>query len=131
MVIPHRNLITGRRHSERGMLMTELVVAMAILVIAVLPLGYSFVTETRMLRATYQRAVAMEIVDGEMEVLAAGKWHAFPEGSQDYYSLSAAAAANLPPGRFQFTRTGNRLRLEWAATESHGIGKVVREATGK
>ncbi len=130
MVIPHCNLKTASRHFERGMLMAELIVAMAILVIAILPLGYSFVKETRMLRATYQRAVAMEIVDGEMEVLAAGGWHAFPEGYQDY-SLSAAAAANLPPGRFQFTRTGNRLRLEWAATESHGIGKVVREATGK
>ena len=118
------------RRAERAMLITELIVAMAILVIAVLPLGYSFVLENRALRVTYQRAVAMEIVDGEMEILVAGGGRAFPEGTTAY-PVSAAAAGNLPPGRFQLTRTGNHLRLEWVATEKCGIGTVVREATAK
>ena len=65
---------------RRGALMTELFVAMALLTGALLPLAYSITSEKRLARASYQRAVAMEIVDGEMEVLAAGEWRAFSAG---------------------------------------------------
>jgi hypothetical protein len=114
--------------AKRGMLTAELVVAMALLTIALLPLGYSYLTEARLLRADYHRAIAMEIVDGEMEILAAGEWRAFPEGAQAY-AVHAAAAGNLPPGQFRLTRTGNRLLLEWAADRHRGIGIVKREVT--
>jgi len=50
----------------------------------VLPLAYSVASEKRLARASYQRAVAMEIVDGEIEILAAGEWLAFKSGAQDY-----------------------------------------------
>jgi hypothetical protein len=110
--------------------MVEMTMAMAILVLAVFPLAYSFSAEARLFRATYQRAIAMEIVDGEMEILAAGEWRAFPEGTQ-VYPVHANAVKNLPPGEFQFTRTGNHLRLEWSATERTGVGRVVREVTAK
>ena len=52
----------------------------------------------------------------------------FPDGVQNY-SVHASAAASLPPGHFQLTKTGNHLRLEWNADEKHGVGPVVREAT--
>jgi hypothetical protein len=110
------------------MVLVELVVAMSILVIALLPLAYATGSAARRFRANYQRAVAMEIVDGEMEILAAGEWRGFPEGPQPYTS-HAKAAANLPPGQFQFTRAGNHLRLQWSSTEKRGIGVVVREVT--
>ena len=61
--------------------------------------AYSFASERRLARAYYQRAVAMEIVDGEMEVLLAGEWRDFPPGTQDY-RVHCGAATNLPPGRF-------------------------------
>ena len=117
-----------RQLKPRGMVLIELVVAMAILAIALLPLGYAAGSTARRLRANYQRAVAVEIVDGEMEILAAGEWRAFPEGAQPY-TIHAKAAASLPPGHFQFTRAGNHLRLEWSSTEKRGIGAVVREVT--
>jgi len=41
--------------------------------------------------ASYQRAVAMEIVDGEIEILAAGEWLAFKSGAQDTRFHSVAA----------------------------------------
>ena len=72
----------------------------------------------------------MEIVDGEMEILAAGEWQNFPEGSQSY-TVHARAAASLPPGHFQLTKTGRHLRLEWTADNRQGIGSVVREVTLK
>ena len=122
-----------RRHSsamQQGFMMTEMVMAMAILLIAMLPLAYSANSDARLFKATYQRAVAMEIVDGEMEILAAGAWRNFPEGTHPY-TVHAIAAANLPPGLFQLTRTGQQLRLEWHSTKKQGIGPGAREVTVK
>lgn len=124
---PHRYACSG---NSRGFLMTEMVIAMAILVIAVLPIGYSLINDTRVLRASYRHAVAMEIVDGEMEILAAGAWRSAPEGTHPY-PVHAAAAENLPSGKFQLTRTGNHLRLEWKPDLLQGEGTVVREVTVK
>lgn len=118
------------RSKENGALMAEIVVAMAIILVAMLPMGDSVVNETRLFRATYHRAIAMEIVDGEIEILAAGEWQAYPEGTQDYM-VQAAAAANLPPGQFQFTRQTNHLRLEWVPAKNHDISAVIREVTLK
>jgi hypothetical protein len=115
---------------ERGFLMVDLVVGMAILTLAIMPLAFSFAHEQQLLRAEYLRAVAVEIVDGEMEVLAAGEWRDFPDGQQ-VYTVHANAAARLPSGHFQLTRTGKHLRLEWKSDERRGIGTVVREITVK
>ena len=54
----------SRSARERGALMAELLVAIALLAIAVLPIGYSITSEKVLVRSYYERAVAMEIVDG-------------------------------------------------------------------
>jgi hypothetical protein len=110
----------------RGSLMIELLVAMAILSGILLPIAYSVASERRFARAAYQRAVAMEIVDGEMEALAAGGWRAFTNGVSDY-SVHAGAATNLPPGRFILTMTPEKVRLEWRPNVKQHGGPVVRE----
>jgi hypothetical protein len=121
----------GQNYSRQcGVLMTEMVVAMAIIVIAVLPLAFLTGYEQKLLRIEYNKAVAMEIVDGEMEVLAAGEWRAFKQGTQPY-PVRAAAAKNLLPGRFELTITGKHLRLEWRPDQKGEGGKVVREVTVK
>ncbi len=121
---------THYRARQRGALVLEVIMAMTILIIAVLPLGLTLNSDARLFRATYQKAVAMEIVDGEIEILAAGGWHDISEGAHPY-AVHANSAANLPPGQFLLTRTGNHLRLEWSATKKSGIGRIVREATVK
>jgi len=120
--------LTSSSPRQRGWLMVELLVAIAILAGALLPLAYSIATETRLARSLYQRAVAMEIVDGEIEILAAGPWRDIPEGSRPC-AVHANAAANLPPGQFLLTRAGNHLRLEWTAANKSGIGTIIREVT--
>jgi hypothetical protein len=106
--------------------MIELLAAMLLLSAAMLPLAYSLASEKKLARGYYQKVVAMEIVDGEIEVLAAGEWKQFPRGKSDY-RVNAGAAANLPPGRFTLDIDEHRLRLEWhPAVRNHG-GKVVRE----
>ena len=105
-----------------------MVVGLAILALAVVPVGYAFARERHVLRLEYYRSVADEIVDGEMEILAAGAAKNLPEGTQRY-AVHAAAAGQLPPGHFELTRTGNHLRLEWTPDKPRGVGAVVREAT--
>ena len=110
MVIPNKSRIT--RIKERAALTTELVVAIAVLATATLPLSVSFLHEMKLVRNCYYRAVAIEIVDSEMEILAAGEWRAYPQGAENYL-VRAEAAKNLPPGQFRLSHKGKTLRLEW------------------
>lgn len=116
---------TCRMNSCGGFLTAELVVAIAILAAVMLPLGGMWFHEARMLRTYYRDAVAMEILDGEMEVLAAGEWRSFLEGRQEL-KPSATAAKNLPPGKFILTKQPKLLRLEWLPERGR---KQVREVT--
>ena|SRR5215813_7604158 len=117
----------GRR-ARNGALITELLVAMALLIGLLLPVAYSFAAERRVARASYQRAVAIEIVDGEMEVLMAGERAAFKPGVYPY-EVHTAVQTNLPPGRFQLTVSTNHLRLEWIPSIKGRGGPVSREVT--
>jgi hypothetical protein len=128
-IFPHSN-IGPARQNRRGFLEVDMAVGMAILALAILPLSYSFVRERQVLRLEYARGVADEIVDGEMEILAAGAGRELPEGSRNY-PIQSAAAGQLPPGHFQLTKTGGHLRLEWTPDAKHGLGPVVREVVLK
>ena len=108
--------------------MVELVFALAVLGLAVLPLAFSFFHEQKLCRAYYYRAVVMEILDGEIEILAAGEWQAFREGAQTY-RVRAESAKNLPNGRFMLTLRGPHARLEWQPQKTGRGGQVAREAT--
>jgi hypothetical protein len=110
-----------------GSLSLDLVVAMGILVLGLLPLSFLFAKEQQLARTYYHRAAAMAIVDGEMEILAAGGWRAFDEGTH-VYATRAETATNLPPGDFVLTREGDRLRLEWIP-EGKPAGRIARETT--
>jgi hypothetical protein len=123
MVISRDN---ARRGRQQGSLSADLVAALTILVLAALPMAFAFEQETRLCRAAYHRAVAMEIVDGEMEILAAGEWRAIPDGEHPY-PVKAAAARNLPPGCFILTRQERALKLEWKPSKRRMGGPVTRE----
>ena len=113
-----------------GALSAELAVAMAILAAVMIPLSFAFQQEMKLCRAHYHDAVVMEIVDGEMEILAAGEWRAFKEGSQPY-PVRAEATKNLPPGQFVLTVSGKKLRLEWRPARPRDGRKMTREAVVK
>jgi hypothetical protein len=115
---------------RRGALITEVVIAMGLLTLAMLPLAFSIVREQKLTRAYFNRAIVMEIIDGEMEALMAGEWRAFMPGAQTY-PVRAETAQSLPPGKFLLTLDGDRVRLEWSPEKSGRGGKVVREARVK
>ncbi|HEY3763451.1 MAG TPA: hypothetical protein VGN23_17030 [Verrucomicrobiae bacterium] len=108
----------------------DLLMAMTILTLAILPLGFSFARERASLRAEYMRSAVDEIVDGEMEILAAGDWKNYPDGAQNYI-VHGNTAAHLPVGHFELTKNGNHLRLEWLPDHKQGIGTITREITVK
>lgn len=112
----------------RGFLVAELVVAISVLAVAMIPLAYSFSLEQKLVRTHYDQVVAMEIVDGEIELLRAGDWRSWSEG-EHIYPVTAASAKNLPAGRFQLTRTPHLVRLEWIPAKRGASRKVRREFT--
>ena len=118
------------KNRRRGWLQIDLVVALAILGIAIVPLGYAFQRERQVLKIEYQRSVINELVDGEMEILAAGAAKNLADGSQAI-TVQTHALEKLPLGHFQLTKTGNHLRLEWAADEKCGVSPLAREASLK
>lgn len=123
-----RELVPARR-AWHGSLITEMAVAMVFLLAVIIPLAYSFAREQKLVRASYLRTVAMEVVDGEMEILVAGEWRAFQSGTQSY--SPARPVTNLPEGDFSLTINGKHLRLEWRAAKPGLGGKVIREVTVK
>jgi len=114
----------GRR---RGSMFLELVISLGILVVMVSWMGSVHWQEQNLARDYYYRAVAMQVVDGEMEALVAGEWKAFRPGDQPY-TPRAEAAKNLPPGRLTLTVGAGRVKLEWVPTGRSGGGRVMREA---
>ena len=119
------NPSSSRSGRQRGSLHIEMLVAIALLVGALFPIAYSFASENRLARVCYERAVAMEIVDGEMEVLAAGEWRAFAEGRHEL-KPAANAANNLPLGHFILTREANRVRLEWLPDRGRKMAREIK-----
>lgn len=101
-------------------------VAVVLMAGVLIPLTVGFFKEAKQMRDLYREAVAMEIVDGEMEILAAGGAEGISASSQPY-AINAAAATNLPPGKFTLTREGKTLRLEWRANEPLEHLRVNRE----
>ena len=119
-----------KRRACLGFLEVDLLVAMAILGLALVPLGYSFARERHVLHIEYCHGVINEIVDGEMEILAAGAARELPDGTRRY-TVHSLASANLPPGHFQLTKTGDHLSLAWLPDAKSGVSAVVRETTLK
>lgn len=115
-----------RSPTNRGWLVAELMIAISILAIAMIPLAFSFRGEQKLVRAHYNQVVAMEIIDGEIELLRAGQWRAWLDGEHEY-PISAAAATNLPPGKFLLTRSNQTLRVEWRPGKRNSGGVVARE----
>ena len=127
-VLGNLHATSRRRWFQRGFLEVDLLVGMAILTIAIVPLGYAFSRERQALRNEYCRSVINEVVDGEMEILAAGAARNLPDGPQTL-TLASRATERLPAGHFQLTKTGAHLRLEWQPDAKCGVSAVVRETS--
>ena len=123
---PYRRQLGQRR----GFLQFDMVVGLAILTIAVMPLGFSFMRERQALFTEYRRCVINELVDGEMEILVAGAARNLPDGPQTL-PVQSQAMNRLPAGHFQLNKSGNHLQLAWLPDEKCGLSAITRETTLK
>ncbi len=119
-----------RRTPIHGNVQMDLIAAIAVLAIAILPLGFGILHHRTLVRDATMRAVVLELLDGEMEVLAAGEYRSFQEGTHTY-PLTGAASLNLPPGSCLLTRAaqpqgGIELHLEWKPTVARAMQPVRR-----
>ena len=119
-----------RFRDQRGSLLIELMIALGILTAVLVPLSFAFMSDRQQCRAAYVHAIAMELVDGEMETLVAGEWRTCSAGEHPY-PLHGAAAGNLPPGHCTLTVQDRHLRLEWQPVNPRQGHGVVREAVGR
>jgi len=120
----------GIKRRFAGVFLIEAMVGIAVLILATLPLTVWLMADARSFRDTYCRAIATELVDGETEILAAGEWRNYAEGT-NVWQARGGAVTNLPEGRFLVIRRGEHLRLEWRSVRKSGIGIVTREITVK
>lgn len=129
--IPPPGLLGERRWTAlRGFLQIDLVIGLAILTIAVVPLAFSFARERQALRIEYYRGVIDEMVDGEAEIFAAGAARNLPDGVQTL-AVTSPAAARLPAGHFQLVKAGGHLQVSWTPDQKCGLGAITRETTLK
>lgn len=111
---------------RRGFASMDLFLAMAIFLFGFFSVAYLSNRELRLARSGYYDAIAMALVDGEFEVLAAGAWSQLPEGQSPYRS-KAPTMESLPPGTFRATRTAGFIRLEWIPRGKGNGRHIVRE----
>lgn len=97
---------------RRGYINADAVVGLSILVLALMPLTLTLFPQQKVALAAYERAVVMEVLDGELEVLRAGAWREYGVG-EHAYSVRAEAALSLPAGGFVLEVEEGVLRLEW------------------
>ncbi|MEW6158199.1 MAG: hypothetical protein AB1813_12245 [Verrucomicrobiota bacterium] len=109
-----------------GFISLELIVAIALLAAVLFPLAFGFRIEQRLCKLHYTRSVVMEILDGEMEMLAAGEWKAFRPGTHAY-AIRSAAVRSLPPGQFLLTVNQTHLRLQWIPAAAGNGSPLQRE----
>lgn len=119
------NKPTTHHRSQRGIVAADLAIALGIIALVIAPLTHSWLKEQQVMSGLYKRSIAMQIVDGEAEILAAGEWIELPTGSHPY-AVTGAAAKNLPEGKFIATRTTDSIKLEWVPTKRGYGGPVVR-----
>lgn len=115
-----------RQKSQRGFLGVELVVAISILAIAILPLAFTLVRDQELFRAYQVQAAILEVLDGELEVLAAGYVNDFPNGVHSY-TPAAESMRYMPAGTMTLLRSNRLLRLEWKPDKSWRGGILVKQ----
>lgn len=119
------NPTTARR---RGGVLMELIVGLALLAGVLLPLTGGFVSQRRMAAQLSKRLVLTELIDGELEFIAAGRWKEFNEGTNAFV-IEMPPGFVPPAGRSYLVRESDHFRLLWEPDTKTALGTISRHWT--
>jgi hypothetical protein len=116
---------TIRLARRRAFLQLDVAVAITVLALVFIPLSVSSSGDLDLARRQYFEAVALQLIDGEMDVLLAGERRKYTTGEHRITPVGEAVQ-NLPEGEFVLTVHDQKLTLAWVPTKRAKWGRVER-----
>ena len=109
----------------RAFLQLDVAVAITVLALVFIPLSISSSGDLDLARRHYFEAVALQLIDGEMDVLLAGERRKYILGEHRITPVGEAVQ-NLPEGEFVLTVHDQKLTLAWVPKKLAKWGRVER-----
>ncbi len=116
---------TIRLARRRAFLQLDVAVAITVLALVFIPLSISSSGDLDLARRHYFEAVALQLIDGEMDVLLAGERQKYTTGEHRITPVGESVQ-NLPEGEFVLTVHDQKLTLAWVPTKRAKWGRVER-----
>jgi len=116
---------TTRLTNRLAFLQLDVAVAITVLALVFIPLSVSSSGDLDLARRQYFEAVALQLIDGEMDVLLAGERRKYTPGEHQIKPVGEAVQ-NMPEGEFTLTVHDQKLTLAWVPTKRAKWGRVER-----
>lgn len=116
---------TTRLTNRLAFLQLDVAVAITVLALVFIPLSVSSSGDLDLARRQYFEAVALQLIDGEMDVLLAGERRKYTPGEHQIKPVGEAVQ-NLPEGEFVLTVHDQKLTLAWVPTKRAKWSRVER-----
>ena len=116
---------TTRLTNRLAFLQLDVAVAITVLALVFIPLSVSSSGDLDLARRQYFEAVALQLIDGEMDVLLAGERRKYTPGEHQIKPVGEAVQ-NLSEGEFVLTVHDQKLTLAWVPTKRAKWGRVER-----
>ena len=116
---------TTRLTNRLAFLQLDVAVAITVLALVFIPLSVSSSSDLDLARRQYFEAVALQLIDGEMDVLLAGERRKYTPGEHQIKPVGEAVQ-NMPEGEFTLTVHDQKLTLAWVPTKRAKWGRVER-----
>ncbi len=116
---------TIRLARRRAFLQLDVAVAITVLALVFIPLSISSSGDLDLARRHYFEAVALQLIDGEMDVLLAGERRKYTTGEHRITPVGEAVQ-NLPEGEFVLTVQEQKLTLAWMPNKRAKWGRIER-----
>ena len=116
---------TTRLTNRLAFLQLDVAVAITFLALVFIPLSISSSGDLDLARRHYFEAVALQLIDGEMDVLLAGERRKYTTGEHRITPVGEAVQ-NLPEGEFVLTVHDQKLTLAWVPTKRAKWGRIER-----
>ena len=121
-----------RPRSMRCLAFIQLDIALAIVILGLIfiPLSVTSSAKLDLARRHHFKAVALNLIDGEIDVLLAGEIKKYKPG-ESLITPPGEAVGSLPKGEFILTLNDKIFKLEWVPEKSTKWGRVQREVNLK